>query len=509
MNVVDAWLRLINKQIAFLNGLSGEIDDKSLGGDTFVQMPFLEQDLANGHYRSKAMVAQQKEDIGQILRSISDLVPMNVFSTHNVDQALDEADHERNRMIHDVQGLDRELTTEYRQVMEDVPAIAALYGELIQATRQGADIQPMHFNARAYHDSKIYQLQGELEKAAQSYLDEKKQQEKAREVKKEEEDRVDSVLQTAYSLVQLGQKINDGIATGLLDAGKDTILGLWATVTTSPVEVIGNVVNAALHPVRTYDIIKTAIVQSYERDMVHGNAYTRSRWITYALAMVATSVVGTKGVDKVGKAADLAELSSKAGTIKTASKMATHDLWPQNGLQTALAGAGGTPYNVINSTGLRDKLLGVARQNQGTGSFDPLNQARSLIQQMSVKKVSGSKRVSKANPEKVVNALTNYKSRRWTFGSAEFVLDKSGMKHILERHHAEYWDGSIKSMQTFLDENMSIDDITNIVSKVLKQNREKLIEKGTTGMYQVEGIYRRVDYVVGLNKGRVGQFYKK
>ncbi|GGL43258.1 hypothetical protein [Sporolactobacillus putidus] len=91
---------------------------------------------------------------------------------------------------------------------------------------------------------------------------------------------------------------------------------LWDTVTTSPVEVLGNVVNASIHPVRTYDIIKTAIVQSYERDMVHGNAYTRSRWITYALAMVATSVVGTKGVDKVGKAADLAELSSQANPIK-------------------------------------------------------------------------------------------------------------------------------------------------------------------------------------------------
>lgn len=56
---------------------------------------------------------------------------------------------------------------------------------------------------------------------------------------------------------------------------------------------------------------------------------------------------------------------------------------------------------------------------------------------------------------------------------------------------------------------MSVNDITNIVSEVLKQNREKLIEKGTTGMYQVEGTVDGVEYVVGLNKGRVGQFYRK
>lgn len=46
--------------------------------------------------------------------------------------------------------------------------------------------------------------------------------------------------------------------------------------------------------------------------------------------------------------------------------------------------------------------------------------------------------VSKAIPEKVVNDLANYESKKWIFGNEEFILDKSGMKHILERHHLEY-----------------------------------------------------------------------
>ncbi|WP_167815082.1 hypothetical protein [Sporolactobacillus shoreae] len=49
---------------------------------------------------------------------------------------------------------------------------------------------------------------------------------------------------------------------------------------------------------------------------MYGDAYTRSRWITYAVTMIATSVVGTKGIDKVGKAADVAKLGSLAsGTV--------------------------------------------------------------------------------------------------------------------------------------------------------------------------------------------------
>jgi hypothetical protein len=121
----------------------------------------------------------------------------------------------------------------------------------------------------------------------------------------------------------------------------------------------------------------------------------------------------------------------------------------------------------------------------------------------------GSAGVSRVNPEKVVNAISDFKSIKWTFENENFMLDKKGMKHILERHHPEYWDGSVKATQTFLDRNLSIDDITNIADEVLKQNRSTLIQKGTTGMYPVEGTVNGVDYVVGLNKGRVGQLYKK
>ncbi|MCO7125439.1 LXG domain-containing protein [Sporolactobacillus shoreicorticis] len=76
-----------------------------------------------------------------------------------MDQALDAADKKRAQTVLDVQDLDQKLTNEYRQVNEDLH-IASLYGELINATRQGADVQPMRFNAQAYHDSKIYHLSG-------------------------------------------------------------------------------------------------------------------------------------------------------------------------------------------------------------------------------------------------------------------------------------------------------------------------------------------------------------
>ena len=92
-------------------------------------------------------------------------------------------------------------------------------------------------------------------------------------------------------------------------------------------------------------------------------------------------------------------------------------------------------------------------------------------------------------------------------GNSEFLLDRSGMKHILERHHPDYWDGSVKKMQSFFDKNMSIDDIKSAIHSVMKQNRNILIERGNIGMYQIKGSYGGVNFTLGLKNGRIGQFY--
>ncbi|RYL87089.1 ribonuclease YeeF family protein [Sporolactobacillus sp. THM19-2] len=176
VTVADSWLRLIDKKIAYFQGVAGTIEDKHLGGDTKIHVPFLNEDLSIGHARSKEMVREQREDIARILSSISDLVPIHVFSNHDVDQALDAADKKRAQTALDVQDLDQSLTSEYRQISEDLPHIQTLYEALIHATHQGADVQPMHFNATTYYDSKAYQLEENRTKETYLYLNYKAQQ---------------------------------------------------------------------------------------------------------------------------------------------------------------------------------------------------------------------------------------------------------------------------------------------------------------------------------------------
>ncbi|MCM3030905.1 T7SS effector LXG polymorphic toxin [Niallia sp. MER 6] len=47
LEVVEAWQRLIDRQIAFFEGVSARIEDKELGGHSRVETAFLEEELAH------------------------------------------------------------------------------------------------------------------------------------------------------------------------------------------------------------------------------------------------------------------------------------------------------------------------------------------------------------------------------------------------------------------------------------------------------------------------------
>ncbi|MFT8316914.1 MAG: T7SS effector LXG polymorphic toxin [Sporolactobacillus sp.] len=454
--VVNAWLRLIEKQVAFLNGIAGEIDDRNLGGATQVQIPFLESDLSIAYWRSRDVVNDQKESINKVLNSISDLIPVGKLNTEDVDHQLDQANRVQTKMSEDVRDLDRTLLNEYQQVISDVPQIVSLYSALENATRQGADVEPLHFNAEIFYHSDAYKIQGDLEKQTTAYLSFKKQQEQARQVSKKEEEAVNRPWYEKAELKKANHiygQVYAGIYMGLYDTVKDTVVGLWQMITSPPEQVAGDLARAVIHPQQTYAIIKNAIVQSYDKKMVQGNVYTRSQWITYAVAMIALSFLGTKGIDKVGKAVDVGKLAEKANQAGTFTKNLFTD--KINNFQGPLAPkfqftGGNVPYNTFDAKGLKAKLLSIA---DSTSDSSQIKQLRSSIQQtsMSTKKIYGLSEQKGIGFEKVsgaerfINSISDLKhTNNFRTGALEHILEgELNARGKAVGYHSESIDGSI------------------------------------------------------------------
>ncbi|WP_458354464.1 T7SS effector LXG polymorphic toxin [Peribacillus frigoritolerans] len=393
IDVVDSWLRLINRHVAFLSGIQGDTIEANLS-ETVVTVPFLEEELTNATRNSKEMVTAQKDDLKKIFSGIDDIIQLEPFSDDAFFENIEKADKKRTETIDKVNEIDYKWTAEYAKSEAEQAAVAALMEQLKVSSTRGGEVSPLYFNAAAYKNSEAYKNLEVRKKETAQYLKVKKEEAENRRIKdlKAQLDHVTDPDEFLKIAKQIGYEnlaptqqqyvmqleaakqtadITKGIGVGLYDVGKDFVTGVWDFVT-DPGETVEGVANSIMHPIKTYKYISKSISDSYERDMVNGDAYSRSHWVTYALGTVVTSVVGTKGAGAITKTG---VATTKAAAVKGVTKakelVSIPNLLPYNP-KNQLSLAGGVPYNVVNGAGLKEQLISMAKVesevNKGTGN---------------------------------------------------------------------------------------------------------------------------------------------
>lgn len=382
IDVVDSWLRLINRHVAFLSGIQGDTIEANLS-ETVVTVPFLEEELTNATRNSKEMVTAQKNDLKKILAGIDDIIQLEPFSDDAFFENIEKAETKRTQTIDKVNEIDHKWTTEYAKSEADQAAVAALMEQLKVSSTRGGVVSPLYFNATAYKNSEAYKNLEVRKKETAQYLKVKQEEAENRRIKdlKAQLDHVTDPDEFLKIAKQIGYEnlaptqqqyvmqleaakqtadITKGIGVGLYDVGKDFVTGVWDFVT-DPGETVEGVANSIMHPIQTYKYISKSISDSYERDMVNGDAYSRAHWVSYALGTVVTSVVGTKGAGAITKTGVATTKAAAVKGVTKAKELATiPNLLPYNP-KNQLSLAGGVPYNVVNGVGLKEQLISMAK----------------------------------------------------------------------------------------------------------------------------------------------------
>ncbi|QNK48663.1 HNH endonuclease [Brevibacterium sp. PAMC23299] len=409
IDVVDSWLRLINRHVAFLSGIQGDTIEANLS-ETVVTVPFLEEELTNATRNSKEMVTAQKNDLKKIFAGIDDIIQLEPFFDDAFFENIEKAETKRTETIDKVNEIDYKWTTEYAKSEADQAAVTALMEQLKVSSTRGGVVSPLYFNAAAYKNSEAYKNLEVRKKETAQYLKVKKEEAENRRIKdlKAQLDHVTDPDEFLKFAKQIGYEnlaptqqqyvmqleaakqtadIAKGIGVGLYDVGKDFVTGVWDFVT-DPGETVEGLANSIMHPIKTYKYISKSISDSYERDMVNGDAYSRAHWVSYALGTVVTSVVGTKGAGAVAKTGAATTKAAAVKGVTKAKELATiPNLLPYNP-KNQLSLAGGVPYNVVNGVGLKEQLISMAKvefEVSGRGKGSDVQEVKFTRDQLAAK----------------------------------------------------------------------------------------------------------------------------
>ncbi|MGR7978176.1 ribonuclease YeeF family protein [Bacillus velezensis] len=185
--IADSWLTLVSAQIAFLNGISGDIKDQELS-DTYAETSFLEHELPNADLKASEIVSAHKAEIDSILSGISDIIHLDTYTLDDYADKMGDAQKTRRDTITAVDTLDESLTAEYQNLESLDNAVLSKYSVLMQAASNGKSASPMYYDKKAFHSNEIYKSVMATEKQGTDYIDAKAQQAEARRLQEKAEE---------------------------------------------------------------------------------------------------------------------------------------------------------------------------------------------------------------------------------------------------------------------------------------------------------------------------------
>ncbi|MEI4771985.1 T7SS effector LXG polymorphic toxin [Psychrobacillus sp. FJAT-51614] len=312
----------------------------------YILEQFLEGELEQGLTFIGQLTASLTDETNSIMDQVSDIVGLPHLDDSGVQEGVINSKWKRDDTVTQLHEFDSSQTTALTPIEQDMQTMETWLADLEGLYNDG--LTDIHFQTNQWAAlASCNPLLTDLATSTAPDID-------SAEVESEN----DTIVDTGIEVVK-------GVGTGIYDAGKDFVVGLWDTIT-NPKATVEGLVNAVTNPVETYNVIKTAISESYDRDMVNGDANSRAHWVAYAIGTVATSIIGTKGTNalvKTGTTAVKAAAPTIVATTKTASTSLTNLLPYSPRYQLAMQV--GVPYNTVNGMGYRDQLFSMAKITSG------------------------------------------------------------------------------------------------------------------------------------------------
>ncbi|MEA3318380.1 MAG: LXG domain-containing protein [Bacillota bacterium] len=368
-----------------LHQLQLELDGLECYSRGFIDEGFLSSDLEDGLNQLNRMVTELTGETNAQLSRISDIVYLPRLQDHQFNDSIQQAKQSANQTVDKLHQFDHRQTQSFTALIEDLALINSYIEEMSQQFASGK-IKMASFSPVMLQDLKAY---GKLQtKLYNQTVMQRWNSEHFPELG------VFFPIGHATSFDQwvnpscarpepkkktAGEALWDfttGFGAGIISAATDTWDGI-KRLATEPDQVLKETIeflDAVVSDPAILLEIGHELYNSFNESVIHCDATSRGEWLGYATAIIGTSVVGDKGLSKVGgiagklgtkvetdlniklkdqqeKVISSVKGSSAAGLERVRELMG--GMFPNNKMAPSLAGG---PVNVIDSFGLNNIL---------------------------------------------------------------------------------------------------------------------------------------------------------
>ncbi|RIW34298.1 hypothetical protein D3H55_09975 [Bacillus salacetis] len=284
----------------------------------FIRQSFLEGDVEQGIQRARQTTMDLTSEANAALRSVSDIVSVPRIQDGPFLQQAAFAQREKERSIEKLLEFDHIQTSSLSSLEKQVHSMTQEITQL-QTVFQKGKLGIIENNKKIIIDESSFLTK--LSELASVWLSQKSSQ------------FLGTLEGSFFAIVD----IVDGLA--------DSLIALF----TDPIGFFKGIINTVLHPIDTAQYIWNSLKQSFEEDVINGDARSSARYFSYAVTYIAASIFGTKGADRVNKMSKAGKMNSKPDVPYNVMTTAKIKNSIKNGVRNTFGKVEDSVHNLLSS----------------------------------------------------------------------------------------------------------------------------------------------------------------
>ena len=339
----ESWL---DEYQSYLKSFIGSLKALEPSPSGFIRQEFLEHELKQGLRNTIQITADLTQEANGIMKSVSDIVALPRLEDGRFIQATKSAEDSSRETVEKLEDFDHREMAALDPLLQDLSLMNQYIQKIAGMFQSGslslAQYQPKSLNWKDFHE----EISNPHPESGQSIL-----QDIAEGAIEGASKAVRDTWDGLKSTYELGRTIMGPFSPLYLGSemlfNRDQLLENQRKHQEFYLDIINDPIGKVRKALDMPQYIWSAVTSAWERDVVNGDAKSRTAFFTYGLTSLGIGILGDKGI---GKAGTIAKTVRQAGKGEKALPIYTP-------VQTPAFAQGSVPYNVLHDPLMKIKMV--------------------------------------------------------------------------------------------------------------------------------------------------------